>query len=198
MTRNPPYSRETALNAATELFQRKGYHATSLKDLEAALNMRPGSIYAAFKSKENLFLLALNHYADQQHAAQAARLADGRGGLAAMTGHVRAIADACAQGEHAACFLVNTLLEATPDEAHIKAHTQTLMRRIEAMFRDTFQHAQDAGEVGPDKDPAAMAQWYQRQVFGLRVLTSLADDQAEVYEAAEQIVRGIEAHRCAA
>ena len=50
MTRAAPYDRETALDAAMTLFWDKGFHATSLKDLEAALVMKPGSIYAAFSS----------------------------------------------------------------------------------------------------------------------------------------------------
>ncbi|MDX1730552.1 MAG: helix-turn-helix domain-containing protein, partial [Aurantimonas coralicida] len=45
-----PYDRDAALDAALRLFWAKGYHATSLKDLEAALTMKPGSIYAAFQS----------------------------------------------------------------------------------------------------------------------------------------------------
>ena len=56
------YDRDVALNAALDLFWSKGFHATSIKDLETALGMRSGSIYAAFKSKENLYALALERY----------------------------------------------------------------------------------------------------------------------------------------
>ena len=62
MSRSAPYDRDTALAAAMDVFWEKGFHATSLKDLEAALEMKPGSIYAAFSSKENLYLLALERY----------------------------------------------------------------------------------------------------------------------------------------
>ena len=62
MTRAQPYNRDAAIDAAMTLFWQKGYHATSLKDLEGALSMKPGSIYAAFSSKENLFNLSLERY----------------------------------------------------------------------------------------------------------------------------------------
>lgn len=65
MPRTAPYNRDHALDAAMTLFWRQGYHATSLKDLEQALAMKPGSIYAAFKSKENLFRLSLQRYFDK-------------------------------------------------------------------------------------------------------------------------------------
>ena len=44
MSRSAPYDRDTALAAAMDLFWEKGFHATSLKDLETALEMKPGSI----------------------------------------------------------------------------------------------------------------------------------------------------------
>jgi len=59
MARAANYDRDVALAAALSVFWRKGYHATSLKDLETNLDMKPGSIYAAFESKENRYLLAL-------------------------------------------------------------------------------------------------------------------------------------------
>ena len=37
MARSPSYNRDAALDTALDLFWKKGYHATSLKDLEAAL-----------------------------------------------------------------------------------------------------------------------------------------------------------------
>ena len=62
MPRTPQFHRETALNNALQLFWRQGYHATSMKDIEEAMDMRPGSIYAAFGNKESLFKEALDSY----------------------------------------------------------------------------------------------------------------------------------------
>lgn len=44
------------------LFWQKGYEATSLTDLTAAMGIASPSLYAAFGSKEALFVEALNHY----------------------------------------------------------------------------------------------------------------------------------------
>ena len=55
MSRTALYNRHDALERALQLFWQKGFHATSLKDIEQALDMRPGSIYAAFGNKEGLF-----------------------------------------------------------------------------------------------------------------------------------------------
>ena len=63
MARHARYDRKTALEKAVGLFWEKGYHGSSMKQIEQALDMRPGSIYAAFGSKDALFQEALERYA---------------------------------------------------------------------------------------------------------------------------------------
>jgi TetR/AcrR family transcriptional repressor of nem operon len=48
---------------AVELFQRKGYDATSVRDLLEATGLSSSSLYAAFGGKEQLFLRALKAHA---------------------------------------------------------------------------------------------------------------------------------------
>lgn len=60
------FDRDVALQAAMELFWRKGFSATSMADLCAAMGINAPSLYAAFGSKEALYEAALQHYS---HAA---------------------------------------------------------------------------------------------------------------------------------
>jgi AcrR family transcriptional regulator len=56
------FDREAALQAAMLLFWRKGFAATSMNDLCDAMDIRSPSLYAAFGSKETLYLEAIDHY----------------------------------------------------------------------------------------------------------------------------------------
>lgn len=56
------FDREKALTDAMLLFWRKGFHATSLRDLGEELNIRMPSLYAAFGSKEALYAEAVEQY----------------------------------------------------------------------------------------------------------------------------------------
>src|ERR1700685_365377 len=56
------FDREAALAAAMLLFWRKGFAATSMNDLCDAMGVRSPSLYAAFGSKEALYLEAIEHY----------------------------------------------------------------------------------------------------------------------------------------
>jgi len=47
-------TRQLILDAAAKMISRHGYHATYLKDVAAAVNMKAGSLYYHFESKEAL------------------------------------------------------------------------------------------------------------------------------------------------
>jgi AcrR family transcriptional regulator len=56
------FDRDAALEAAMLLFWRKGFAATSMNELCDAMGVRSPSLYAAFGSKEALYLEAIEHY----------------------------------------------------------------------------------------------------------------------------------------
>jgi AcrR family transcriptional regulator len=56
------FDRDAALEAAMLLFWRKGFAAASMNDLCDAMGVRSPSLYAAFGSKEALYLEAVEHY----------------------------------------------------------------------------------------------------------------------------------------
>jgi AcrR family transcriptional regulator len=60
------FDREAALDAAMFLFWRKGFEAASMNDLCDAMGIRSPSLYAAFGSKEALYLEAVEHYVRTQ------------------------------------------------------------------------------------------------------------------------------------
>src|SRR6201996_9782455 len=60
------FDRDAALEAAMLQFWRKGFAATSMNDLCDAMDVRSPSLYAAFGSKEALYLEAVERYVDIQ------------------------------------------------------------------------------------------------------------------------------------
>ncbi|MGT2441070.1 TetR/AcrR family transcriptional regulator (plasmid) [Bradyrhizobium betae] len=57
------FDKDIALEQALVLFWAKGYRSTSIQALSSAMDIGPKSIYAAFGSKEELYLSALARYA---------------------------------------------------------------------------------------------------------------------------------------
>lgn len=194
MARKAGYDRDEVLDRALALFWAKGYHATSLKDLEAALNLRPGSIYAGFGSKEALFAETLRRYAEQSGAQFDETMSQGATPLAGLAAHVRALGCRAAGGQmpSRACMLVKTLLETPDDDAALRRQTEAAMQRIEAGFAAAFRAARDSGEIAGDADPDYLAARLQAAIFGLRAYAQRGDAGQRIGALAEGIARDIE------
>ncbi|AXI47173.1 TetR/AcrR family transcriptional regulator [Sulfitobacter sp. SK012] len=196
MPRSAPYDRGTALDAAVALFWEKGFHATSLKDLEGALSMKPGSIYAAFSSKENLYLLALERYFEKSRARFRDQMARASSPLDAMADHFRGYARmAPDDASRQACMLTKTMVDTRMTDPAIASATQDYMAAMQNEFAATFTAAQNAGELAKGANPQRLARRFQANVTALRLAVHHgmpADDFAQL---AEDMASEIEALR---
>ncbi|MEY8120219.1 TetR/AcrR family transcriptional regulator [Falsihalocynthiibacter sp. BN13B15] len=170
MARATNYNRDAALDAAMAVFWRKGYHATSLKDLEAALNMKPGSIYAAFESKENLYLLAIDRYYEASRKGFYEQMATATTPLTGLAAQFQNYAG-LAQGDPSrqACMLMKTVLDTASTDPKIAAASQHYLDQMCAGFAECFKAALAVGELPHDADPMRLARRYQANVSALRV-----------------------------
>lgn len=170
MHRAAPYDRETALDSAMALFWEKGFHATSLKDLEATLKMKPGSIYAAFTSKEHLYLLALERYFKTSRAGFQDHMARAGSPLDALADHFRSYARLARNDRsRQACMLTKTLVDTRTTDPTIAAATRDYLAVMQEEFSAAFAAAQNAGELADGADPDRLARRFQANVTALRL-----------------------------
>lgn len=193
MARTASYDRDTALDAAMSLFWAKGYHATSLKDLEATLNMKPGSIYAAFSSKENLYLLALKRYFETFRAKFCEQMEQAPSPLTGLADNFRSYArlseeDAARQ----ACMLTKTLVDTRSTDPAIAERTRDYLARMREEMAAIFEKAKALGELPSDADPNRLARRYQANVAALRFELHQGAAEQEIAALAEDMAQEIE------
>ncbi|MFT4960699.1 MAG: TetR/AcrR family transcriptional repressor of nem operon [Paracoccaceae bacterium] len=167
MPRKPNYDRSDLIERARDLFWKRGWAGTSLKDLEAALQMNPGSFYAAFGSKEALFTLALDKYAaDWRERLRA--LAQKLGPVKALQRFPEMVVENDAAPAKA-CMLSKTLLELHAHNHPLASQANLHLLKMEAYFAELFQQAQSMGDIDGSHDPQVLARRYQSDLLGLRV-----------------------------
>jgi AcrR family transcriptional regulator len=72
---------DEALDRAVVIFRQRGYHATSISELAAAMGLTQGSIYKAFKDKRAVFLAAFDRNKAVRAEKLASAIAGGQTGL---------------------------------------------------------------------------------------------------------------------
>lgn len=196
MPRAARFDRQVALERAVELFWSRGYYASSMKDIEQALDMRPGSLYATFGSKSGLFIEALDAYVARTAESFQALLNAAPTVLEGLNGYLRSFA--CprnAQAPAQACMLVKTLLEINVEDAQLLAKADAVLAQVEQRICMALEQAQVAGELRSDVDCPRLARLLQAQVIGLRVFAERDIPDAQVEALAGDMLTIIDAYR---
>lgn len=189
MARPAEFDREQVLEQAMLAFWQQGYCATSVADLTETTALKPGSLYAAFKSKEGLFLAALDHYGELSADKIRQSLSSAGTPLEGVRFFLQQLS-ANAYGPEAkrSCFLVNTVLEVARHNPQVRVRVNHHLDAIEALFRRALETARESGELGPDKDPEALAAFIMTNIWGLRVLLAAGADPQRVRAVVDQLL----------
>ncbi|MFD7901436.1 TetR/AcrR family transcriptional regulator [Kitasatospora sp. NPDC059722] len=187
MARTKEFDPDAALQAALELFWRRGYEATSMADLVEGLGIGRASLYATFGSKHELYLRALERYGEQTDPVLLAELSRPGPVLPAVRAVVRRYAaESTGSERERGCFVVNTAVELAPHDPSAARRVEASLGHLEALLTAALVRAEAQGELSEGRDPRALARTLMVLMQGMRVMGKVADGPARVRDAAEQ------------
>ena len=198
MPRPQNFDRDVALNQAIDLFWKRGYHGSSMKQIEQALDMRPGSIYAAFGSKDRLYAEALSRYASTGAAELKQHMAGYESVVPGLKDYLRKIAQACANPSEQptrACMIVKTLLESTNTHPALSVQAKDILGSIEHTLTQYIVRGQNNGELTGEMSADRLARLIQSQIIALRSFAERDVDPAEIEQLGEDMAGLIDAYR---
>lgn len=146
---------DVALDAAVDIFWRRGYEGASLSELTAAMSIKPPSLYATFGDKAQLFQSALRRYVERNMGYVTDALAQPTAftvAAAFLTGNAAAVT---MPGRPAGCLSVQAAV-VTEGSTQLASLTEN-RARIEALFADRFRRSIDEGDLRADEDPEELA-----------------------------------------
>ncbi len=170
MARRKEFDENQVLDAATELFWRQGYKATSIRDLVVHTGLGEGSLYNAFGGKKGLFLAALNRYRGFLER-YLNKLDEFESPLDGIRWFVETMAQGLSQQtDFRGCMITNTTIELAPHDPEIQEQLRSIYAQVETAFYKTLRRAQKSGEYPKTRDVRAMARFLSQSLEGLRVL----------------------------
>lgn len=183
------FDTEAALDRALQVFWEKGYEGASLSDLTAAMGINRPSLYAAFGHKRALFSKVLDRYVAESrcrlqealHEPTARAFAERllRGGATSM----------CSSGNPRGCLLVQGALAC--GEAADSVRSELISRRHadEVTIRSRLKRAKEEGDLPPDSDPNALAQYLTTVLHGMAVEAASGASPAKLQRVADLALR---------
>ena len=189
MPRPVGYERSHVLDRAMQTFWRKGYNATSMKDLTKATGLQPGSLYGAFENKRSLFLEALEAYYELNMAGLDERLSGEGLPVDRIRSAFERIIEQSVQDPHnKGCMMVNTLLEVPLDDEEVNNRLGAMFKSVEGRLEEVIKEAQELGQISEDKDPKVLAQTLLLGMHGLRVLCKSRPDRKVLQKTSDNLL----------
>src|SRR5271156_6609551 len=164
------FDRDAALEAAMLLFWRKGFAGTSMNDLCDAMGVRSPSLYAAFGSKEALYLEAVEHYVRTQGPPVWDKLAEGATARAGVENLLMAGTESLpkSRATPAGCMAV---LAAVGDEWPPAIANGVRKARLEMLsnWRSRFEAEVAEGELPASTDIDRLSRFYLSVFEGMAI-----------------------------
>lgn len=189
------FDRDAALEAAMLLFWRKGFAATSMTDLCDVMGIRSPSLYAAFGSKEALYLEAVERYVQTVGRRVWNKLAEGETARASverlLLGGTESLLGSGATP--AGCM---AMLAAVSDEwpATIADVVKKVRLEMQRMLRARLERAVDQGELPASTDIDRLSRLYLAVFQGMAIQARDGATQAELRGVAEAAMAAWPSH----
>jgi TetR/AcrR family transcriptional repressor of nem operon len=192
MSRNRSIDDDIVLERATAVFWRRGYAATSMRDLSEATGLGAAALYHRFTDKDRLFVEVLRRYADEGLVERLARLSAMADPIDAIAGFLDELIDmSLTDPDRRGCLLVNTAL----DGAAISQAARDLVRQrlgeVEAFFHAQLRRARDARRIGTEIDPGPAAEALLGTMLAIRVLARLDPERGRLRRLADSALASL-------
>jgi len=188
MARPRTFDPDEALNAARDVFWKKGFQGTSLDDITAATGLAKPSLYAAFGDKNALFLKVLDRYHARIVANAERMIGEGPSAREAIRHWLTAFVPLCSgvKGSRG-CLSVNTSTDGSLEHKEVRKRVEGFNRRLEELLRNRLRadHEQFPGDFDPDAAAHAILAVY----LGLMVRAKEAPDAAKVRATLDRAMR---------
>ena len=186
MARTREFDLNAAVDAAMGVFRAKGYEGASMRDLAEATHLGSGSLYAAFGSKEGLYLAALDRYR-QHYATPLVDILHSSADFRELIREVfvAVVDDIVGDGQRMACLIVGAAVERAHFDERVVDRLRSTTHGLELALYDVLAEAQLRGQIPAGRSARDLAGFLVTHLQGLRVMGSISSDRAALMRSAE-------------
>jgi TetR/AcrR family transcriptional repressor of nem operon len=177
MPRTKSFEEKDVLNSAMRCFWKKGYTATSMKDLEMTTGLKTSSLYHSYTSKDVLFIATIEQYFAQIVTQRVAKMATADDPLAGIQFYFRSSFVDGEKHNPYGCFLVNTIVELGPHESHVRHVVLDKLCYVEKQLSHALTRAIGAGQIRQDVDVQILAKQLLLLYQGMLVSSKAAKSE---------------------
>jgi len=183
---------DEALEAALDVFWKKGYEATSLQDLTEAMKLSKSSFYQTFESKHKLLQSCIMRYQEIITKELTDSLENSKSGRSFIEGAFNALAEkAKSPCDHRGCLIVNCANEFAQKDPTIADLINKATKKTTDIFLIAVKRAQKEGEVSSDKKPLSIARYLVSNVCGVQTMIKTGANSTMIKEISDVALQAL-------
>lgn len=190
MARTKAFDEEQVIEQAVDIFRRRGYDATSIRDLVAHLGVSSSSLYGTYGDKDALFMLALTRHSEMEREIFRQQLTDGADPRATVE---RIFADHIEQilGEEMphGSLTLKAAMELGVSKPQVTDFLRAYLDELVDLFAQFLQRAVHQGRLRLDQAPADVARYLLFALFNLSFMARIYQDRARLEGYARMALR---------
>ncbi len=177
MARHREFDEEEALASALGVFWQRGYTAAGMQELCAAMGLNPGSVYAAYGNKHDLFIAAMQRYLVNATRDGIGLIEANPSAIEGIRDYFNYLIDGIVDGRRRwGCFGTNAFMEMGERDDQIRKIMTEHFQKLE----DAFLNALTRGNGTSDCDLANHARYLVCMAQGLNVIAKTAPDRQKL------------------
>lgn len=190
MARLLEFDEEKVIQKAMEVFWKKGYASTSMRDLTDAMQINSSSLYNTIGDKQQLFIKCIKNYTEMRIRATEERYRNYNSPLQALENFIRDAADIITT-EPSSCLCIKATFETDGENAEIQTVVNAYDNFNHQFLQNLIQSAQDLGEIPGDESADIIADYLVSVFIGWYNSFVLHRDRSKVVNMADFVIRQI-------
>jgi TetR/AcrR family transcriptional repressor of nem operon len=192
MPRKIEFNYDKAIDRATQLFWKKGYSNTSLRELLKVMGIGEGSFYNTVKSKKQLYLECLKHYNDTVSRRRLKALVSPVSVREGIRAFFRTVLDELDDPKTPrVCLLAGSLSGDVLAERDLKRYVVDEMTAFARCFTGRLEGAKETGELPEDFAVEVSSQVLVTYLQGLFRVIRVLQSRAQVERQIEALLSGL-------
>lgn len=190
MARNVEFDEQLAISRAMDVFWKKGYNGTTMRDLTEAMGINSSSLYNTIGDKHQLFVRSIKHYTESRMEAALKQLAAINSPLKAIEKYINNAMFAITS-EPNSCLAIKTTFEVATADPEVQKVIKADSDFTYNLLIKLVQEAIDRKEINVTNDAAMLTDYIINHFSGWHESFIIHQDKSRIKKMAAFLIQQI-------
>ncbi|MEO6282894.1 MAG: TetR/AcrR family transcriptional regulator [Dyadobacter sp.] len=190
MARNVEFDEKLAVSKAMDVFWRKGYNGTTMRDLTEAMGINSSSLYNTIGDKHELFIRSLKHFTESRMRAALKQLEPIKSPIKAIEKFIQSSAYTITN-EPDSCLAIKTTFEVATTDKQVQQIIKADNDFTYNLLIGLVERAIEKGEIKVSRDAAMLTDYIINHFTGWHESFIIHQDKARIKKMATFLLQQI-------